>query len=90
MRKKKNPPKESRERERVLTVFVWENMDRMREIISNLYKIKQGEEESKYRKEKRMREVQRKSKRQWGDKEANMEEKGWKKFNNRCGLIGSG
>ena len=32
-------------------------MNRMGEMISNLYKIKWGEEESKYKKEKMMKEV---------------------------------
>ena len=32
-------------------------MDWMRKMISNLYKIKWGEEESKYKKEKKMKEV---------------------------------
>ena len=40
-----------REREKVLT-FCWgKNMDWMRKMISNLYKMKWGEEESKYKKE---------------------------------------
>ena len=48
-----------REREIVLTnfFFVGKNMNWMGEMISNLYKIKWEEEESKYKKEKMMKEV---------------------------------
>ena len=47
-----------RGRERVFTIiFGGENMDWMEEMISNLYKIKWGEEESKYNTEKMMKEV---------------------------------
>ena len=57
----KNTPKESRERERererLLTVLCQKNIDWMVEMISNLYKIKWEEEESKYKKERMMREV---------------------------------
>ena len=60
IRKNKNPERE-REREIVLTVFffffVGKNMNWMGEIISNLDKIKWEEEESKYKKEKMMKEV---------------------------------
>ena len=59
-------------------------------MISNLYKIKWVEEESKYKKEKMMREVQQKSKKQLEDKEANMQEKSQKKYNSRCELLGRG
>ena len=57
IRKNKNPPKErgERERERVLTFLCGKNMDWMGEMISNLYKIKWGEEKSKYKKEKMMK-----------------------------------
>ena len=55
----KNTPKESRERERerVLTVLCEKNMDWIVEMISNSYKIKWKEEDSKYRKKKKMKEV---------------------------------
>ena len=59
-------------------------------MISNLYKIKWVKEESKYKKEKMMREVQQKSKKQLEDKEANMQEKSQKKYNSRCELQGRG
>ena len=55
IRKNENPPKE-RERESNHN-FLGKNMDWMREIISNLYKIKCGEEGSKYKKEKMMKEM---------------------------------
>ena len=58
----------------------------MREIISNLYKIKWGEKESKYKKEKMMKNVMVKQ-RVVGDKEEK-EGKGWRKCNSKCGLIG--
>ena len=60
-----------RERERVLTILWGENMDWMRKMISNLYKIKWGEEESKYKKEKESVTV---SKEQQGDKETKRKE----------------
>ena len=59
----KNTPKESRERERerererVLTVLCEKNIDWIVEMISNSYKIKWKEEDSKYRKKKKMKEV---------------------------------
>ena len=57
----KNTPKESRERERererVLTVLCKKNMDWIVEMISNSYKIKWKEEDSKYRKKKKIKEV---------------------------------
>ena len=48
LKKKENPP---RERDCV------GNLDWMGEMTSNLYRIKYGEEESKYKKDKRMKEV---------------------------------
>ena len=62
-RKNKNPERErERERERDSThnfffFFVRKYMNWMGEIISNLYKIKWEEEESKYKKEKMMKKV---------------------------------
>ena len=50
IRNNKNPQRE-RERERVLTRLCEKNMDWIRKIISNLQKIKQGEKESKHKKE---------------------------------------
>ena len=55
IRKNKNP--QERERERVFTIFCGENMDWIEEMISNLYKIKWGEEESEYNIEKMIKEV---------------------------------
>ena len=59
MRKKKNLPRE-RERERIYIHIVFKygkNMDWMKEMMSNLYKIKWEEEESNYKKEERMKVV---------------------------------
>ena len=56
IRKNKNPQERERERE-YLQFFCGENMDWMEEMISNLYKIKWGEEESKYNTEKMMKEL---------------------------------
>ena len=59
MRKKKNLPRE-RERERIYILIVFKygkNMDWMKEMMSNLYKIKWEEEESNYKKEERMKVV---------------------------------
>ena len=53
----KNTPKERRERERVLIVLYEKNIDWIVEMISNSYKIKWKEEDSKYRKKKKMKEV---------------------------------
>ena len=55
IRKNKNP--QEREKESIYNFFCGENMDWMEEMISNLYKIKWGEEESKYNIEKMMKEV---------------------------------
>ena len=57
---KKEQKSREREREIVLTIlffFVRKYMNWMGEIISNLYKIKWEEAESKYKKEKMMKEV---------------------------------
>ena len=58
IRNNKNPPKENRERERERThnLFVEKIWIKL-EIISNLYKIKWIEEESKYKIYERMKEV---------------------------------
>ena len=58
----------------------------MREIISNLYKIKWGEKESKYKKEKMMK-CNEEVKSSGGGKEAKREVKCWREYNHRCGLI---
>ena len=48
-------------------------------MISNLYKIKWVEEEWKYKKEEGSITVK-----QWGDKEAKIKGKCWKKCNSKC------
>ena len=52
LKKRENPPRE-RERESDCVG----NLDWMGEMTSNLYRIKYGEEESKYKKDKRMKEL---------------------------------
>ena len=53
----KKEQKTERERERVLTVFLWGKYRLSGRNYINLYKIKWGEEESKYKKEKIIKEV---------------------------------
>ena len=58
IRKNKNPRETERERERESThSFLWGKYRLSGRNYINLYKIKWGEEESKYKKEKIMKEV---------------------------------
>ena len=69
----------NREKEREsIHSFVWEKYRLNEKMISNLYKIKQVEEKSKYKREEGNITVK-----QWRDKEAKRKGKGWKKRNNR-------
>ena len=54
-------------------------------MISNLWKIKWGEEKSKQKKEEGSVTVNRE---QWEDEETKRKGKGWKKCKCRCELIG--